>query len=107
MVVGGNKEFNRNGNIYSGMGPADSLVSYGLHNINFDKASFTVSTNYKRATAKEKIDIEAIKIAKQEEEERLKRRGLFQVKAGLSHTLSLQASIQNMKIYKKKKLFLK
>ena len=36
------KEFNRNGNIYSGMGPADSLVSYGLHNINFDKASFTV-----------------------------------------------------------------
>mgnify|MGYP000017339433 CR=1 FL=1 len=73
MVVGGNKEFNRNGNIYSGMGPADSLVSYGLHNINFDKASFTVSTNYKRATAKEKIDIEAIKIAKQEEEERLEK----------------------------------
>ena len=50
LVFGGNKEFNRNGNIYSGMGPADSLVSYGTHNVDFNKTKFTVSTNNQRAS---------------------------------------------------------
>ena len=48
MVYGGNKEFNRNGNIYSGMGPADSLVSYGTHNVDFNNTVFTISSNSQR-----------------------------------------------------------
>ena len=50
MVFGGNKEFNKNGNIYSGMGPADSLVSYGSHTVDFKKTNFLISTNNQRAS---------------------------------------------------------
>jgi hypothetical protein len=56
MIWGGNKEFNRNGNIYSGIGPADSLVSYGKHSVVFNKASFSVYSNYRRASQREVLD---------------------------------------------------
>ncbi|MEL0103948.1 MAG: hypothetical protein VW920_04540 [Gammaproteobacteria bacterium] len=56
MIWGGNKEFNRNGNIYSGIGPADSLVSYGKHSVDFNKASFSVYSNYRRASQREVLD---------------------------------------------------
>lgn len=55
MVWGGNKEFNSNGNIYSGIGPADSLVSYGKHNVDFSKASFTVSSNNQRSSSRKTL----------------------------------------------------
>ena len=56
MVWGGNKEFNRNGNIYSGIGPADSLVSYGTHNVDFNKASFSIASNSQRASGRITLD---------------------------------------------------
>ena len=56
MVWGGNKEFNRNGNIYSGIGPADSLVSYGTHNVDFNKASFSIASNSQRASGRITFD---------------------------------------------------
>lgn len=55
MVWGGNKEFNSNGNIYSGIGPADSLVSYGKHNVDFSKASFTISSNTQRSSSRKTL----------------------------------------------------
>jgi len=56
MVWGGNKEFSRNGNIYSGIGPADSLVSYGTHNVDFNKASFSIASNSQRASGRITLD---------------------------------------------------
>jgi len=56
MIWGGNKEFNRNGNIYSGIGPADSLVSYGTHNVDFNKASFSIASNSQRASGRITLD---------------------------------------------------
>ena len=49
MFYASNKEFNKNGNIYHGMGPGDQLASYGNHNVDFSKASFTISTNSQRS----------------------------------------------------------
>jgi len=49
MFYASNKEFNKNGNIYHGMGPGDQLASYGNHNIDFSKASFNISTNSQRS----------------------------------------------------------
>ena len=56
MVWGGNKEFSRNGNIYSGIGPADSLVSYGTHNVDFNKAAFSIASNSQRASGRVTLD---------------------------------------------------
>jgi len=56
LVWGGNKEFSRNGNIYSGIGPADSLVSYGTHNVDFNKASFSIASNSQRASGRITLD---------------------------------------------------
>ena len=56
MVWGGNKEFSRNGNIYSGIGPADSLVSYGTHNVDFNKAAFSIASNSQRASGRITLD---------------------------------------------------
>ena len=49
MFYASNKEFNKNGNIYHGMGPGDQLASYGNHNIDFSKASFYISSNSQRS----------------------------------------------------------
>ena len=55
MITAGNKTFSRNGNIYSGIGPDDSLVSYGTHGVDFSKASFSISSNSQRASARRDI----------------------------------------------------
>ena len=55
MITVGNKTFSRNGNIYSGIGPDDALVSYGTHSVDFSKASFSISSNNKRASARRDV----------------------------------------------------
>jgi hypothetical protein len=49
MFYASYKEFNKNGNIYSGIGPGDDLASYGSHNLNFSKVSFSISSNSQRS----------------------------------------------------------
>ena len=49
MFYASYKEFNKNGNIYSGIGPGDDLSSYGSHNVDFLKASFSISSNSQRS----------------------------------------------------------
>ena len=49
MFYASYKEFNKNGNIYSGIGPGDDLASYGVHNVDFSKASFNISSNSQRS----------------------------------------------------------
>ena len=49
MFYASYKEFNKNGSIYSGIGPGDDLASYGLHNVDFSKASFSISSNSQRS----------------------------------------------------------
>ena len=46
MFYASYKEFNKNGNIYSGIGPGDDLASYGSHNLNFSKVSLLILTNW-------------------------------------------------------------
>lgn len=49
MFYASYKEFNKDGNIYSGIGPGDDLASYGSHNLNFSKVSFSISSNSQRS----------------------------------------------------------
>ena len=49
MFYASYKEFNKNGSIYSGIGPGDDLASYGSHNVDFSKASFSISSNSQRS----------------------------------------------------------
>ena len=49
MFYASYKEFNKNGSIYSGIGPGDDLASYGSHDVDFSKASFSISSNSQRS----------------------------------------------------------
>jgi hypothetical protein len=49
MFYASYKEFNKNGKIYSGIGPGDDLASFGSHNVDFLKASFSISSNSQRS----------------------------------------------------------
>jgi hypothetical protein len=52
MFYASYKEFYKNGNIYHGIGPGDQLASYGTHNVDFSKTSFTIASNLRRASSK-------------------------------------------------------
>ena len=105
MITVGNKTFSRNGNIYSGIGPDDALVSYGTHSW-FFTASFSISSNNKRASVRRDVTEYVPKNQVEESDDPVSQLELlFQVNQEVSLIQNMQMTIRIMRIWSKKIYF--